>query len=592
MPRQGTSKKPSSQNRHENGNVDPGKKITKKKSNIQLNGSPRRAALNTPPRSPAPEAVLPRTKRSHEDLNGSPKSATEEATEREKDEPWEEPGLDSAHGHQMGYANGYAHKLPDARSPHRNEKFAHQKRSGSSVNFVKLSSAILKTCPTGDTIAILILLLQLPPLVLTLIQFMFASLTVMPPSGMSAGSLISLFDIFPGTAGPPSLWTMVFVDVVCLALWYCLWSWARSFILDLAQVQVAITLGGGNAGKNYFAATACVCIMFCIHLLRDPTVRGILFSYLFSIPVFSDAFIARLVDLLPQDVGFRASSSTLNPFSTLFAIHITTQAFTAIVRKWFAAKNHVVPPSKATKKSDTEALAGSHAPDVSTAEHGPNASISGVDLVLPSTPGVKEGRDRAVNAKKRRRQAHQVRSQQPFWAALASTKVTVMREMEHSKVSTKAAGQTLGTSDEAAATDESYIWITQVYPSSIKFEATDLHETRADQPLYVKVNGAHWTSVCMTPGEDGLWTGEISGLAPNCTYTCSFVRSVNDEIISAPTVMTPAISDADQGTSLYLFFSTQETNQMHSLIFSSSFISKSPPPIVANHYSQKLDRDA
>lgn len=554
MPRQGTSKKPSSQNRHENGNVEPGKKISKRKSIAQPNGSPRRAAPHTPPRSPVSHPVVPNVKKSHENLNGSLNSSTEKLAEAAKEEESQDLGPESVNNLQEAHANGYAHKSSEAAPSHRNEKVAHQKRSGSDVNFVKLSSAILKTCPTGDTIAILILLLQLPPLVLTLIQFMFASLTVMPPSGISAGSLISLFDIFPGTAGPPSLWTMVFVDVVCLGLWYCLWPWARSFILDLAQVQVAITLGGGNAGKDYFTSTTCVFVMFCIHLLRDPTVRKVLFNYVFSIPIFSDASIARLAVFLPPEGGFGPSTLHPNPFSTLFAIHITTQAFTAIVRKWFAAKNHIVPPSKTSKKSDTEALAGSHAQDVSTGECGPSVASSGAELVPPSTPGFREGRDRAVSAKKRRRQAHQVRSQQPFWAALASTKVTVMREMEHSKVSNKAAGQPVAGSEENAAAEECSIWITEVDSSSIRFEASDLHDAPTDCPLYVKVNGAHWTSVCLedisdknTPTEDGLWRGEISGLAPNCTYTCSFVQSVNNEVISALTVMTPAIADADPG---------------------------------------------
>lgn len=86
--------------------------------------------------------------------------------------------VDIAYGHSNGAAsqNGV---LP-GQAPRRADKAtASSKRSQTnpSVNPITLASTILKSCPMYDTIAILIFLLQLPPMVLTLVQFLFASLT-------------------------------------------------------------------------------------------------------------------------------------------------------------------------------------------------------------------------------------------------------------------------------------------------------------------------------------------------------------------------------------------------------------------------------
>src|SRR5262249_32950140 len=77
------------------------------------------------------------------------------------------------------------------------------------------------------------------------------------------------------------------------------------------------------------------------------------------------------------------------------------------------------------------------------------------------------------------------------------------------------------------------------------------------EPFYVRVNGTHWAAVALcrvpgNPGEPALvhWRGEISGLAPACTYTCSFVRYDTDEEICVMSVKTPPTPDTDQGKKL------------------------------------------
>ncbi|KAI5300035.1 Tryptophan--tRNA ligase, mitochondrial [Ascosphaera pollenicola] len=354
----------------------------------------------------------------------------------------------------------------------------------SSVNTLALASTILKSCPMYDTIAILIFLLQLPPIVLTLVQFLFASLTFMPPAGISTSALTSNFDIFQGPAGTPSLSTMIAMDAFCLLVWgLFMWTWAQNFAIDLAQVQVAITLGGGSSEKNGGVNLLCVLVVLALHLLRSQGVQDFVLTRLLSAKVVSAEMLAKIAAVIPADLRSQVAADREPPqpptwLRSLLAVHILAQAGTAMARRSMA-KNRSPVPSKGKRGGggggsaggggnsssnskdaggsagnlDTEAAAGSGSHLDSSAFESSSASgihssyfTSSQDIV-PTTsstshnnnatntpPAIKETRERLSSAKKRRRQANQVRSRQPFWAALASTKVTVMREYEHSRL--------------------------------------------------------------------------------------------------------------------------------------------------------------
>ena len=241
------------------------------------------------------------------------------------------------------------------------------------------------------------------------------------------------------------------------------------------------------------------------------------------------------------------------------------------------AKNRSPPPSKNGKRTDTEASAGSQTQiDSSAFESGASPStIPSTDGPLLGTSASKENRDRLTSAKKRRRQANQVRSRQPFWAALASTKVTVMREYEHSRSGTWSSSSHPNTEDdlEGAHLEDAFIWITHVDSSSIRFAATDfppaddittsgIYEARCPEvndmdPFYIRVNGTHWATVALHRVPENSvgaalvhWRGEISGLAPGCTYTCSFVSYVTNEDVCVMGVKTSPTPDTHQGTAL------------------------------------------
>jgi ubiquitination network signaling protein AcrB len=567
----------SSSNRHENGLAVAGKRITRQKSNGYLTANSSSAGSSTSGsqvdlRASSEQQVIVAvtTAKANEAVDGSKiNGATRSAMGGDSN-----GDVDVVDGHLSGTAvhnDAISGDIP----PRADKATCTAKRAaqGSTINPLLLASTILKSCPLYDTVAILIFLLQLPPMVLTLVQFLFASLTFMPPGGPSSGSLSSNFDIFQGPAGTPSLGTMIAIDSFCLLVWgLFMWTWAQNFALDLAHVQVAVTLGGGGAGKNGAVNAVCVGIVLVLHLIRSKGIQDFVISHLLSARIVSPDAIARWSRILP--LGFHHVEPQGSPswIRSLLAIHILAQAGTAVARRSMA-KNRSPQPARLGKRVDTEASAGSQSQLDSPFESGASVtSVVGAECQAVNPPVWKECRDRVTSAKKRRRQANQVRSRQPFWAALASTKVTVMREYEHSRAISRTTRGVPMTEDDlqGITLDDGLIWITSVESSSIKFAAADFasfddltssagcEDGRLGsgdmQPFYVCVNGAHWATAAIYRVRDELkgssgvaWCGEIFGLAPNCAYTCSFVRSDTDGEICSVSVKTPLAPDTDQG---------------------------------------------
>jgi len=566
MPRSSAAGRKNQSNRHENGLVGPGKKVTKQKSNGHLNGSPGNGNA-TGSSTSAPIDLSSSRSASDSAINSS-------ITAAKGGDGTQVDG--NGHGLVNGHSKGVDMACGEANgaTPHHGGMAASASRngipkrsgSGASVNPLQLASTILKSCPMYDTIAILIFLLQLPPMVLTCVQFLFASLTFMPPSGGAAGSLSSNFDIFQGPAGTPSMGTMIAMDGFCLLFWgLFMWTWAQNFAIDLAHVQVAITLGGGGSGKNGGVNTLCVGIVLLLHIVRSKGIQEFVTGHLVSAKLISPDLLSQYSNILPAELRRTESQTSPSWLRSLLAVHILAQAGTAMARRAMA-KNRSLAPSRTGKRGDTEASAGSQGQADSALESAASLSSS---FVGPDGQLVKDGKDRLTSAKKRRRQANQVRSRQPFWAALASTKVTVMREYEHSRVLSKTARGLTEDDLQGVSLDEGLVWITDVDSSSIRFAAGDLaddaltpstrdvdHVDSEAEPFYVCVNGALWATatICrVTDSSKGSsivhWKGEISGLAPNCAYTCSFVRSDTDEEICVMSVKTPATTDAEQAVS-------------------------------------------
>lgn len=553
MPRN-LAKKGHHNTRHENGLVGPGKRVTKSKSNGQLNGSAKS--------SPATDEPLPDVPKSH--LSTDPtvaptaldSTASPDTSVPIEEVRWRKRGSESSSDFQdqkWDNVNGSAMNAPTRRT----DAATTRARQSQDVSALQLASTILSSNPIGDTISLLIVLLALPSMVLTLVQALFASLTLIPPSTGISTPFLGLFDVFQGSAGSPSLTTMAVMDVICFAMWVGLWNWAQNFALDLAQIQIAVTFGCGNHGKGGSVNTVCFLLVLVLHSVRSSGLRRILQSRLLPESVLSSPRFAAISQYLPTESDFGETSIAPSKVKSLFAVHIISQALMAFVRRRVAGTSS----ANKAKRLDSESFSNITATLDSSAQDSVfnAAASSGVDQATPPTPTVRESRDRLLTAKKRRRQANQVKSRQPFWAALASTKVHVLREVEHSKDKVNSTtNQDYTTRPDVGEC----ISVTTIEPRKIQFEAgsssalegLDTQVSESLKPFYVRINGARWPHVTMDWADEDIaeddyptkLTGIIAGLAPDCNYTCSFILVDGEEPIASIMVRTPALLDGDQ----------------------------------------------
>jgi hypothetical protein len=567
--------------RHENGLVGPGKRVFKQRSNGQLNGSPNGPSLINPPSQPTPAAASLMTHASGNVSNGTmveTKSGYAGSTQGAgRERRCSEASSESLETYPDGAPCAHAHRSIDVNTV--------KDSNYPASNAMHLASTILRSCPLGDTIAILIILLQLPPTFVTLVNCLFALLTFVPPTATSISSIPYLNDIFQGAGGTPTLATIALVDAVFLIFWLFLWAPAQSFALDLAQAVVAITLGGAYSSKGsvFDSVTMCMFIISASHLLQTKIARQWAFRYLWPTTTISDSISSKILAFLPT-IQDQTRLSRPGWLRSLLAVHILTQGLVRMVRRWLSKRELVQTPSSA-KRTDPEAAAGWNSnQDVPVLTHsdwngGTNPITEG--LPLSSLLNGKEGKEKISSGKQRRKQGTLVRSQQPLWAAFASTKVTIVREYEQSQATAEAAGsRATGVKNLGSApfdSEEGSVWVTNVGPASIHFKTGyfDMQEDdfqdagkdfsngsssyKRDKPFYVRVNDADWTSIKYEKvleedykGERGReqWSGEIFGLSPSCTYKCVFLRSEDGEELYTTKITTHPAPTAAQATSL------------------------------------------
>lgn len=527
MPRNPGARKNQHNNRHENGLVGPGKRIVKQKSNQQLNGSATKSP--TPPESVIDSPTV---------VNGIPSSPVLAHPDETKAQDSETDGPYAENANKNEAATAYS--MAAQRSV--------KHKSGHDVSALQIANTILKSRPACDTIALLIVLLALPSMILTIVQALFASLTMMPGAGPL--SLASVIDVFQLAQGSPSLVTMAWVDGVCFVLWLCLWNWAQNFALDLAQIHIAITLGNGSSGKSSSANTICFGLVLILHTIRSRGVRRFVLTNLIPTSLLSQTSLVDYLHYLPSDADFGDTPGSPSKLRSLFAIHILSQALVSFIRRQLA-NSQAGSATKSSKRLDTEAANGPSLEPNGIDNLSAAATASGTDYQGPP-PLLRDAKDKGLTAKKRRRQANHVRSRQPFWAALASTKVHVLREVENKKGLPNAATTNDGYT-ELPQSDN--VWIRNVDPSSIHVEArfnsyaADDDDANFSAPLYVRINGAKWQSVQIYGAQDenavGNWIVEINGLAPNCTYTCTFHDADGGEEFASVMVRTPILVDKD-----------------------------------------------
>jgi len=581
-------------NQHERGEAQPGKRITRKKSE-QLNGhangngkahpdnnnNSSSASSSTPtPTPPLPRHVLddgPTTQ--HLPVTCPPGASVHVNTMagaargdcRERARAASDASLDC-----RLYDTAFDH-VPRANG---NVSSKSASASVSIASLLSVPATILTSCPLRDVLAILIILLQLPPTVLTVVQFLFATLTFVPPQAGTPLSALSAFpsftDIFQGSGGTPSLFTTIFADALILLIWLVLWLPVQNFFLDLAQAVIAIALGGAAAGKNGTTNSIFICFVIILsnHLFRFRPLRQHIVHFLWT------GLARGGLDFL---TGPPSTPTSMESFSsphgwprTLLGIHILAQGVVRIIRRSLSRRD-ATPTLPTGKKADPEAgvLQRANSTSLDPSADVPNSSST--DGRPPGSSPAAQKTDKAGSSRRKRKQATHVRSQQPFWAALASTKVTVLKEMESSRAANDA--------DEANAKDANHIgnavwtseddrvWISEVGFSDISFRVSlfigaDCHEQEEDssvgsgidtsKPFYIRVNGADWSSARIRQGTPlgyqgqegtGFWVGEIFGLTALSNYYCEFVRIVDNEVFYSASLITSASPITEMGRS-------------------------------------------
>lgn len=585
MPRGSKKSAHQHNSRHENGVVAPGKRIRKQKSNGHLNGTTEGASRSNTPPSRSPSISHSATHLTDKSANGSSMAMknglyahipTVELKRGSSEDAWEETEV---------LTNGVVHVNGSIDSGHRKFDVNGAKTSvthdGSTFN---LAYTILRSCPLGDTIAILIFLLSLPPTLLTLTNGLFAVLTFMPPAGSFSSFPTTFSDVFQGSGGTPSLATIVLTDVIGLVLWLVLWAPVQTLALELAQAVVATTLGGGNSSKTAGSDSTLLCMLIVSisHIAHHRWIPNRIFGYewSFGLPSFS-YFSGHPLLFSGSDLSLVRSPAGW--FRVLIALHILIQGLVHVARRWYTKREYSQTISS-NKKPEHDAVGGPQSscenPTTSDVSF-PGSGASSLELKSKSSiQSLKEPREKVSSGKKKRRQGTYVRSQQPLWAAFAATKVTVLREYEQSHALSEAEGlNAVDTKNLGSAPfklEEGRVWITLVQPTGFYFDTSyfspkqsnksgeETHElpvsTGIDRkkPIYVRINGANWasTQIERLPVEDESadwqWSGEVFGLSPASSYNCSFVRSEDDVVIHSTSVSTPSSPAVEKGIRGYV----------------------------------------
>ncbi|KAJ4302052.1 hypothetical protein N0V88_002188 [Collariella sp. IMI 366227] len=527
--------------RHENGLVGPGRRVVRKqKSQGQLDGSARSVADSA---SVPPVPTLPAT------ANGFPVLPDDMAPERKATELL--PRASLATSSEFSSADSLpvlsANATPEEghrRIDVNDAKNTNVHRDTGPLDF---AFTVLRSCPLHDTIAILIILMQASPAVLATIYMLFTFLTFVPPVTTSSG--LSIAEIFDGSQGTPSLTTLICMDVIMLGIWVFLWAPIQQFILDLAQVVISLTLGGGGTSRQGTTSNIvlCVALVGLSHWTQYARWNG--FSQITAM-FGSNRFLSSHTDSKIRAFDKKGPYAWVR---SVLAIHILTQGLVRCIREWYLRR----------ERRDQQSQ-GVLDPEVGKTVTFPPEGCSDVALMAADSDAHLQTSAAHLTSKKRRKQSAQVRIRQPLWAALASTKIVMVKEYELSHAASESAGSNAtdihNLGNAPFNTQPEQIWICYVGCDEVCFNTShfpDVSDGEASQeedkpgvdtskPFYVRVNKAVWQPTRIIPIENPeeenyegtRWTGDIYGLTPLSNYECEFVSTRTGEVIFATSVRT------------------------------------------------------
>ncbi|ATY62191.1 ubiquitination network signaling [Cordyceps militaris] len=430
-----------------------------------------------------------------------------------------------------------------------------------------MASTVLRALPMQDTLAILIILMHVPTISLLVIYGIFACITFVPPVRTTSGMPLNLAEMFDANSTTPSLFVVACLDFVFLLIWLFLWAPIQDAVLDLAKPVIAITLGGATRNDPSFRGIRTgFTWVFLYHIIR-----GTQSQWGHLVPNMPAAWKKVLSEETP--IGYYSklydNSSPYAWVRSVLAIHILTQSLIRFIREWYLRRE-----KGGSNPSDPE-LARQHSAHIALPDAANDASATPNDTdTAISTPALPQPppTPQLSTAKKRRKQSAQVRLKQPLWAALASTKIVVVKEYELSHAPSESA--------RANATDihnlgnatfyrePRQIWITYIGSDEVCFSTSYFAHAEFDpsspcseltsnlpsrppgidmtKPFYVRVNSALWQPTRMhalkelddEPSEASCWTGDIYGLRPASKYVCEFVDSRTDKVLLTANIRT------------------------------------------------------
>jgi hypothetical protein len=600
MPPRGPKRSTITPNNHAAGLAPPGRRIVKQRSNTTLNGQS--APANGRPRTSTDPLQSPDAGVDSHTTSSSPSPSDAPLNDITPDETMgadqscpngrarttSGTSIDDLEAHGAGNgtcgqtAIGGSQLTIDVKTATANASLHHQKSA------FETATTILKACPLWDVIAILIILLQLPPTMISIVQFLFALLTFVPPTATTL-NLPSLNEVMMGASGAPSFQTILLVDIVMFIAFVSLWAPVQNVALDLAQAVIAISLGGAAASKGGTSNSilSCITIIGLSHVIRTPFARQLGLNTLWaglSKTGLQGLGNAPALDQLSQPSTRLHATHGLS--RKIIGVHILTQGVVRLVRRWYlysAAMNN--------KKTDSEfgPLSTASTPRTATSisDSGTETSSSASTDGRPPGPSpAHREKDKLSNTKKKKKQANHVRSQQPFWAALANAKVTFLKELENQQASSDSMEANamdvvqIGNANFKNGMDR--VWIREVWPSEISFgvclpsrvpvqeEEDSPSQERNSKAFRVRLNKTDWSStrineeaVGLSAGDEqvDVWNGKIFGLTASTNYICEFIRVENGEVFYTTHITTQPLPSTEQGKFMIADFGTSFPNK-------------------------------
>lgn len=572
--------------RHDHGLAAPGKRVTKQRSNTQLSAQSN-GVSPLPPSTTA--AVTPNAAADSTESLAPPTPGKNHAAPAYAAQHRDRTASDASFEEVLSPCGDMADTQHDYASHPEAQPSANKSTSPPAGSTLAIVSTILTYYPLRDAISILILLLSLPPTLVLIIQTLFASLTFVPPTaGISLSTLPNVKDMFNASSlGYPALATILLVDLIFYLCWLPVWKPMQSMFLDLSQTVIAVSLSGAasSSGGPTYSILTCSTVVCVVHVLRYKAIHLTALDYLRSVLHRMDLGFDVNVPSAASSFLFSSPSQhgwLYTTVRTMLGIHIVSQGVTTCIRRSLAHANERSSNAPSIARSDPEATAGvDTAPRSYSAEdlkHPPPTS-NGDGRPPGQTPAHRESKVRESSNKKKRKQANQVRSQQPLWAAIASTKVTFVKEMEQrdaaddAKEAASMDNDTNDTYTSSATNSSDRIWTCEVRDTDIRFgveltsqsasenikAASDISTISAgidkSKPFFIRVNGAAWSStriVSSSAKNDSTgkwWEGEIFGLAPLSSYHCEVVGIGSQRILCSANLITLPAPTAEQSAS-------------------------------------------